>query len=119
MSFGEASAFGSEFAEPAGADCWANEAVGNPGQTTTREATITSGIRIPASVLSGRAAGRDRSLPPAPSSLPEREDNQGTGVLRHALERLAIERDKLVGHQAAPARRHGDVLLAAGHVADD
>src|SRR5205085_4055153 len=65
------------------------------------------------------AAGTDRSLPPTPSSLSEREDDQGTGILRHALEGLAIERDKLVGHQAAPARRYGDELLATGHVADD
>src|SRR3954467_2771290 len=92
-----------------------------------------SGIRIHRDVLArggnvtaraatygpARAAGRDRFLPPTPSSLPEREDNQRTGILRHAREGLAIERDKLVGHQAAPARRYGDILLAAGHVAYD
>src|ERR1700738_5233780 len=81
-------------------------------------ATITKGIRIPASVLTSKG-GRERSLPPPPSSLFQREHNQGAGILRHALEGLAVERDVLVGHQAAPARWHGDVLLAARHVADD
>src|ERR1700682_129893 len=84
-----------------------------------REATITSNIRIPASVLTGKG-GKERSLPPTPSSLlSQREDNQGAGIFRHALVGLAIERDKLVGHQAAPTRRYGDVLLATRHVADD
>src|SRR5437762_6088651 len=128
MSSGEASACGSGFSAPAGADCSANEAVDSPGPMKAREATITNSIRIPASVFTATyRAGKgrqgeietDRSLPPTPSSLPEREDNQGTGILRHALEGLAIERDILVGHQAAPARRYGDVLLATGHVADD
>src|ERR1700726_1382122 len=119
MSSGEASACGSGFAAPAEVDCWANEAVDSPDEMMAREATITNGIRIPASVSTERAARRDRSLPPTPSSLSEREDNQRTGILRHALEGLAIERDKLVGYQAAPARRYGDVLLATGHVADD
>src|SRR3982074_1313921 len=84
-----------------------------------KKATITNNIRIPASVLTGKG-GKERSLPPTPSSLlSQREDNQGAGIFRHALVGLAIERDKLVGHQAAPARRYGDVLLAACHVADD
>src|SRR6202790_3122707 len=82
------------------------------------EATITNGIRIPASVLTSKG-GRERSLPPPPSSLFQREHNQGAGILRHALEGLAIERDILVGHQATPARRYGDVLPATRHVADD
>jgi hypothetical protein len=51
MSFGEASACGSGFEAPAAVDCWANEAVDNPGQITARAATITNGIRIPASVF--------------------------------------------------------------------
>jgi hypothetical protein len=32
-------------------DCWANEALGSHGQMTAREATITNGIRIPASAF--------------------------------------------------------------------
>src|SRR5258708_13979048 len=83
-----------------------------------KQATITKKIRIPESVLTSKG-GRERSLPPMSSSLFQREHNQGAGILRHALEGLAVERDVLVGHQAAPARRHGDVLLAARHVADD
>src|SRR5689334_9318964 len=116
MSFGEASACGGGLAEPAGADCWASEAAGSPGQMMARQAAITNGIRIPGSALTARAAPQARQriarqggrgpidpLSPTPSSLSEREDNQSTGILRHALEGLAIQRDKLVGHQAAPA----------------
>src|SRR4029079_14905852 len=51
MSSGEASACGSGFAAPAGVDCWANVAVDSHGQAMTREATITDGIRIPASAF--------------------------------------------------------------------
>src|SRR5258706_15460249 len=51
--------------------------------------------------------------------LLKREYEQGAGILRKALEGLAPQRRKLVGHQAAPTGRHGDILLAAGHVADD
>src|SRR5258708_27888824 len=51
--------------------------------------------------------------------LLEREHEQGAGILRHALEGLAPQRRKLVGHQPTPTGRHRDVLLAAGHVADD
>src|SRR5438445_8825926 len=118
MSFGEASGFACGFTDPGEVDSSARAAVvDSRGQTMAREATITNTIRIPASVLTGKG-GKERSLPPTPSSF-QREDNQGTGILRHALEGLAIERDKLVGHQAAPARRYGDILLATGHVADD
>src|SRR6266851_1482866 len=73
----------------------------------------------PPSVLTGKG-GKEKSLPPTPSSLSfQREDNKGAGILRHALEGLAIERDVLVGHQAAPAGRYGDVLLETCNVADD
>ena len=77
MSFGEASACGSGFAAPAEVDCWANEAVDSQGQMMAREATITNGIRIPASVIhrdvltakSGNVwtgkGGRERSIPAA------------------------------------------------------
>src|SRR6266436_3991875 len=61
----------------------------------------------------GRVGGRPSLL------LLEREYEQGAGVLRKAVEGLAPQRRKLVGHQAAPTGRHGNVLLAAGHVADN
>src|SRR6202163_3984416 len=119
MSFGEASACAGGLAVPAGVDCWAAAAVGSHGQMMAMAATITNRIRIPASVLTGKG-GKEKSLPPTPSSLSfQREDNQGAGIFRAALVGLAIERDKLVGHQAAPARRYGNVLLATCHVADD
>src|SRR4051794_2224529 len=105
MSFGEASAPGSGFAVLAVLDCWASETVDSHGQIMARQAIVTINSRIPVSALTARAAGR-RSLPPTPPSLPERIDNQGAGILRHAFERLAIERDELVGDQAAPAGRH-------------
>src|SRR4051812_24757171 len=119
MSFGEASACAAGFAGPVEVDCWANEAIDSHGQMMANEATITKGIRIPESIS---PQGRQGEIDPCrlrPSSLSEREHNQGTGIFRHALEGFAIERDKLVGHQAAPARRYGNVLLATGHVADD
>src|SRR5258706_1246383 len=118
MSFGEASACAGGLADPTEVDCSAT-AVGSDGQMMAMEETITKRIRIPASVLTGKG-GKEKSLPPTPSSLSsQREDNQGAGILRHALVGLAKERDKLVGHQTAPARRYGDVLLATCHVADD
>src|SRR5882724_4239725 len=116
MSLDEASGCACELADPAEVDCSAR-AAGDSHSAVAKPATITNTIRIPASVLTGKG-GKERSLPPTPSSF-QREDNQGTGILRHALEGLAIERDILVGHQAAPARRYGDVLLATRHVADD
>src|SRR5258707_8488113 len=119
MSFGEASGCAGGFAVPAGVDCSATAAVDRHGQMMAMEATITNRIRIPASVLTGKG-GKEKSLPPTPSSLSfQREDNQGAGILRHALEGLAIERDELVGHQATPACRYRDVLLATCHVADN
>src|SRR5229473_3074315 len=118
MSLDEASGCAGGLADPAEVGCSA-AAVGSPGQIMAREATITNRIRIPASVLTGKG-GKEKSLPPTPSSLSfQREDNQGAGILRHALEGLAKERDILVGHQAAPARGYRDVLLATCHVADD
>src|ERR1700730_7095667 len=82
-------------------------------------ATITNRIRIPASVLTGKG-GKEKSLPPTPSLLSsQREDNQGAGILRHALVGLAKKGDKAFGYQTPPARRYGDVLLATCHVADD
>src|SRR5260370_29740853 len=119
MSLDEASGCAGGLADPAGVGCSATAADGSPGQIMAREATMTNTSRIPASVLTGKG-GKEKSLPPTPSSLSfQREDNKGAGILRHALEGLAVERDKLVGHQAAPARRDGDVLLATCHVADD
>src|SRR5258708_2799452 len=85
------------------------------------KATITNRIRIPGSVLSARG-GRERSLPSQPLSqllLFQRVDKHCAGILRHALERLAIERNILVGHQAAPPCRNRYILLAPCHVADD
>src|SRR5690349_9465835 len=118
MSFGEASAGACGLAGCTEVDC-ASAATDSHEPMMAVEATITNRIRIPASVHTG-TGGKERSLPPPPSSLSsQREDDQGAGVLRHALERLAVERDKLVGHQAAPARRYGNVLLAACHIADD
>src|SRR5216683_6553910 len=119
MSLDEASGCAGGLADPAEVDCSATAAVDRHGQMMAMEATITNRIRIPASVLTGKG-GKEKSLPPTPSSLSfQREDNKGAGILRHALEGLAIERDVLVGHQAAPAGRYGDVLLATCHVADD
>src|SRR6266516_5292946 len=119
MSLGDASAFDGGLAGPAAVGCSARAAVDRNDQMMASEATIANTIRIPASVLAGKG-GKERSLPPTPSSLSfQREDNQGAGILRHALEGLAIERDELVGHQAAPACRYRDVLLATCHVADD
>src|SRR5258708_13071490 len=69
---------------------------------------------------SGRDARGPRSGRGRPSLLLlEREHEQRAGILRKALERLAPQRRKFVGHQAAPTGRHRNVLLAAGHVADD
>ena len=51
MSSGEASACGSGVAAPGEVDCWANEALGSHGQMLARQATITNGIRIPASAF--------------------------------------------------------------------
>src|SRR5215471_442819 len=64
------------------------------------------------------ATGRKAVRPPILLLL-ECEHEQGAGVLRHALEGLAPQRCKLVRHQAAPAGRYRNVLLAASHVADD
>src|SRR5258708_5021943 len=59
MSFGEASAFACGLAYPAEVDSSATAGVGSQGQIMAREATITNTIRIPASVLTGKAAGSD------------------------------------------------------------
>src|SRR3954466_556994 len=101
MSFGEAASAGAcGLAVPAGDDC-ARVALCSQGQLKATAVTITNAIRIPVPVQSGNG-GKETSLPPSPTSLPlQREDNQGAGILRHALEGLAIERDVLVGHQAA------------------
>src|SRR5436190_4202086 len=117
-SFGEASGCGG-LTDPGGLAVSVSAAFDSNGQMMASQATIANRIRIVASVLSGRD-GRDRSMPSSPlSQLFQREHNQGAGVLRHALEGLAIKRDKLVGYQAAPSHRNGNVLLAAGHVADN
>jgi hypothetical protein len=70
MSSGEASACGSGFAASAGVDCWANEVVDSAGEMTAREAIITNGIRIPASVFTATygtngKGGKERSIPAA------------------------------------------------------
>ena len=65
-SFGEASAFACGLAESGEFDCWANAAVDIHGQMMAREAKVTNGIRIPASVLADRG-GRERSIPAAPA----------------------------------------------------
>src|SRR6476619_1720105 len=56
MSAGEASACGSGFEAPTEFDCWANEAVDRNGHMMARQAKITNGIRIPASVITAKAA---------------------------------------------------------------
>src|SRR3954452_24176157 len=69
MSSGEASAFGSGFGAPAHAplagsgfgppaelEGWASETVDRNGQMMARQAKITNGIRIPASVITAKAA---------------------------------------------------------------
>src|SRR3954463_7810996 len=54
MSSGEASACGAGFDAPTGGDCGANEAAGSPDQGMASAATITYGIRIPASAFTAR-----------------------------------------------------------------
>src|SRR4029079_10184823 len=59
MSSGEASACGSGLEAPAELDCWANEAVSSPDQRMAR-ATITNGIRIPASAFTATYRPQER-----------------------------------------------------------
>ena len=49
----------------------------------------------------------------------QRVDDQRAGIHRHGLARLAEQRAVAFADQAAPARRDGDILLAARGVADD
>ena len=73
MSFGEASAGAGGLAGAAAVDC-ARAAVDSHGPMMTAAATITNDIRIPASVQAGKG-GRERSLPPPPSSLSARRQS--------------------------------------------
>src|SRR6266478_654564 len=124
MSLGDASGGGGAvvLAAALGLCCAQTQATGSATVTSTApvrriDIHITSAggppTLPPFAGEEGRAGGRPSLL------LLEREHEQGAGILRHALEGLAPQRRKLVGHQAAPTGRHGDVLLAAGHVADD
>src|SRR5260370_41612835 len=74
-----------------------------------------------ASFLRLERAGRWLA-PPFPAlagGLFQRVDDERAAVPGHALERLAERGAIGVGGHAAPARDHGDVLLAVGAVADN
>src|SRR5216684_9110138 len=110
MSLGEASGAGaSDLPAWPGAGTWAccaGAAIGG-----TESATHTNAAAPNFRGIAGRCSCR--------ALLRQREHHQRAGVLRHALVGLAVKAGIGVGHHAAPPGRDGDVLLAAGAVADD
>src|SRR5260370_39881333 len=110
MSLGEASGAGaSDLPAWLGAGTWACCAGAAIGRAES--ATHTNAAAPNFRGIAGRCSCR--------ALLRQREHDQRAGVLRHALVGLAVKVRVRLGNHAAPALRHGVVLLTAAALAYD